>query len=138
MSEFNSAFYQKCLSWARVWGEGEYAGASQYKYAAFANAVAYLCTGGSGGYGGPSVREHAVSWALSGPEGYQALAQTDLGQLVVQYPDGSLPEAGQWEFEAACQFAAPLVFGPLANLHRRIWQVEHCFDDDPADLEQLR
>lgn len=130
-------YYQKCLSWARVWGEGEASGSSPQKHAAFANAVAYLCTGWSGGYGGPSVREHAVSWSLSGAGGRQEVAKTNLGPLVVQYPDGTLPQAGEWEFEAACQFAAPIVFGPLTDLHRQVWSAEHHFDDDPEDLKAL-
>lgn len=130
-------FYQKCLSWARVYGEGEYATASPQKHAAFANSVAYLVTGYSGGYGGPSIREHAVSWALSGPNGQQVPVETNLGTLVGQIPDGSLPQAGEWEFEAACQFAAPIVFGLLTDLHRRVYESEHCFDDDHVDILRL-
>lgn len=81
---------------------------SPYHWAAFANAVAYLLTGQAGGYGGPSVREHACA----------RLTRTD-------------------DFNLACSEAEPIVFGPLTDLHREMWADEHCFDDDPADVAEL-
>lgn len=80
-----------------------------YRRAAFANAVAAMLTGVSGGYGGPSVRENAVR---------------RLGQSTQ-------------DFDEACKLAEPIVFGPLTDLHRECWQQEYCFQDDPADLKEL-
>lgn len=51
------------LSYARMFAEGRHPEASIQKIAAFSGAVVYLMTGASGGYGGPSVREHAVNYA---------------------------------------------------------------------------
>lgn len=104
--------YSLVLDRALRWAEARYPLASRYRQAAFANAVAYLCTGVSGGYGGPSVREHCVSWLAGGRH--------------------------DWSFEAACQFAEPVCFGPLPAIARQVWQVESCFDDDPEDLALLR
>jgi hypothetical protein len=89
--------------------------ASAQKHAAFANSVAYVVTGMSGGYGGPSVREHAVGHTITGRMSFDGAVE-----LLIK-DDG-------------------LIFGPLTDLHRLCWQDEHCFDDDPEDvaaLEQL-
>jgi hypothetical protein len=94
----------------------DHPGSSPKKQAAFANSVAYLCTGYSGGYGGPSIREHAVSWAAM--RAGRAANET-------------------WGFEEACAFAGPIVFGPLTDLHREVHEAEHCFDDDPADIKEI-
>lgn len=86
--------------------------ASVQKKAAFANSVAYLVTGMAGGYGGPSVREHAVAR---------------------YYP-------GRYSFEEAVELLLKEdgpIFGPLTEVHRRCWEEEHCFDDDPRDVEEL-
>lgn len=107
-------------------------------HAAYANAIAYLMTGASGGYGGPSCREHAVSWAMSGTNGRQEQVETNIGTLTVQYPDGSLPPAGQWEFEKALKFAEPLCYGELTEIHYKCYKNEHCFDDAPEDIEQIK
>ena len=102
---------------ARSWAALHHPDAAIQRVAAFSNAVAYLVTGGSGGYGGPSIREHLVSHAIA--------------------PDH--PSPGNWEFNAACEFAAPICFGPIdLAAALTIQQREHCFDDDPADLAALR
>lgn len=119
-------------------GKNLHPSAAIQHHAAFANSVAYLVTGASGGYGGPSCREHAVSWALSGTGGKQEQVETNLGILTVQYPDGSLPSAGQWEFEKALKFAEPLCYGELKEIHYRCYKSEHCFDDAPEDIETLK
>lgn len=129
--------YTKILEKARKWGESKHPESSSHRHAAFANSVAYLVTGASGGYGGPSIREHAVSWALAG-DGTNTPIDTNLGGLTIQVPDGRLPRAGEWSFERACQFAEPICYGQLPAIAARIQQEEHCFDDDPADLEELR
>ncbi len=88
--------------------------ASGYKRAAFANSVAYLVTGASGGYGGPSVREHTAS-QMYGP-------------------------GGAYTFEEAVELLLSdegPIFGPLTDVHRFCWENEHCFDDDPEDKAEL-
>lgn len=109
-------------------------GGSPQHRAAFANSVAYLVTGMSGGAGGPSLREHLVSWSLGrvrqviGPAG---------GQPITMIEPGELPLPGNWDFEAACRHAMPLVFGPPQQHVTALLQIaaaEQCFDDDPGDL----
>lgn len=106
--------------------------------AAFFNAVIYLVTGTASGVGGPSIREHLVSWSLAGPEG---LISTRGDALTVIYPDGSLPRAGAWKIEQAIAHCDPLCFGDIRNYREQaelILKHEKCFDDEPADLEALR
>lgn len=104
------------LQEARAWGERAYPQASDYRHAAFANSVQYAMTGASGGYGGPSLREHAVTKAV-----------IDSGRMFT-------------DFDEACQFVAPIVYGPLTDLHRQIWDAQRsiCFDNDPEDERQLQ
>lgn len=125
------------LPQAMAWAKAHYPAAGNHRHAAFANSVAYLVTGFSGGYGGPSAREHAVSLALTGDGTVQQI-QTNLGRLPMIIPDPRMRQAGEWEFAAAAQFAAPLSFGPLCDLHYRAAQImgPH-FDDDPEDLREL-
>jgi hypothetical protein len=103
---------EKALAWAKE----RHPDAPVQHQCAFANSVQYLCTGWSGGYGGPSVREHACSHALV----------------------GNSPMPGDWEFEAACKFVEPICFGLIARLHFDCWRSENCFDDAPEDLLALR
>lgn len=107
---------------------------------AFADSVAYLTTGWSGGIG-PSVRHHLCSWALAGDEGLNETASLNGLAITIQYPDGRLPRAGHWEFEKAIEFCDPLCFEPAEKYLKTLLQIserEYCFDDDPADLEALR
>jgi hypothetical protein len=108
--------YHDLLRQARTWGEHHYPQASSYKHAAFANGVLYVLHRASGGFGGPSVREHAVAQAVN-----------DTGRSFT-------------DFETACQFVAPIVYGPLTDLHRRIWDDQQviCHDNDPEDERQLK
>ncbi|MFC7344921.1 hypothetical protein [Saccharopolyspora griseoalba] len=87
--------------------------ASQQHRAAFANAVCAAVTGCSGGWGGPSVREHAAARTLSG----QRLTFDDAVDLLGD-PDGP-------------------IFGPLTELHWACWATEYCHDDDPDDRATL-
>ena len=83
--------------------------ASPQKHAAFANSVATAVTGWSGGYGGPSVREHAAARMCPHPS----------------------------EFDKAVEILIANngpIFGPLADLHSMCWEDEECFDDDPQDV----
>lgn len=129
------------LSQAMEWAIAHHPQSSLAHRCAFANSVQYLVTGGSGGFGGPSIREHLVSWSLAGDNGTIAVVNIGDEAMTALYPDGSLPIAGAWEFKAACNHAAPLCFDPVDAYRDRLLQIqerEHCFDDDPADLETLR
>jgi len=104
---------------------------------AFANAVTYLVTGASGGSHGPSLREHLVSWSLMGIGGKIG----DFDGLTVLYPDGTLPRAGQWDYDDAIAFADPLCFDPPEKHLDRLIQIsgqEHCFDDAAGDIAAVK
>ena len=124
---------ENTLGNAFTWGQAKHPYSTNYRHAAFAKIVSYMVTGASGGYGGPSIREYAVSWALAG-DGFNVPTE---GSLTMQFPDGRLPRAGEWEFEQACQFAEPICYGILPAIAKKIVEQEHCFDDDPQDLEKL-
>jgi hypothetical protein len=109
--------------------------------AAFANSVAYLVSGASGGFGGPSIREHLCSWSLAGVHG--TIGAINIGEQAMTCikPDGSLPKPGDWSFEDAIVHCEPLCFGDISPWRNRALQIqerEYCFDDDPEDLEALR
>ncbi|ATW59396.1 hypothetical protein Cl131_gp128 [Aphanizomenon phage vB_AphaS-CL131] len=133
----NDEFLKKAMDWASA----NKPDTSMSHKAAFANSVAYYCSGWSGGYGGPSMREHLCSWALAGDEGLNETASLNGLAITIQYPDSRLPRAGHWDFEEAVKFCTPLCFDPAENYRNRLLQIqerEHCFDDDPIDLETLR
>ena len=102
------------LERAMGYARDHYPQASPQHRAAFANSVAYLCTGTSGGYGGPSVREHAATRAYA----------------------HRMPMS---EAEAIYELADPdgVIFGPIGDVHRACWRDEHCHSDDPADVAEL-
>lgn len=111
--------YNQILERARRLVEERRPKASAQKHAAFANSVAYLVTGMAGGYGGPSVREHAAAR---------------------QYGTRGPLEDGRWAFEEAVERLLAEdgpIFGPLTGQHRRCWVEEHCFGDDPVDVVEL-
>ena len=126
----------KLHSKAFKYGQEQHQDAHVNRHHAFANSVVYLVTGMSGG-AGPSVREHLVSWALAG-DGHIGSVNTNLGSLTVITPDSRVKRAGEWSYAEAILFAEPIVYGQLPELAKRVYLQEHCFDDDPADLEQLR
>ena len=112
-------------------GRDKYPEAHHSRHSAFANSVTYLLTGASGGYGGPSMREHAVSWSLSG-DGYQEFIRTNGGvKIVMQFPDGRIKMPGEWEYAEDCAFAEPICYGKLPLICKKIYILEHCFNDDP-------
>lgn len=86
---------------------------SNFLCSAFANSVAYLVTGMSGGYGGPSIREHLVSHVYPG-------------------------RAGFCTYEDAIAFCEPLCLEELDRRALKIVEIEYCFDDDPRDLELIK
>ena len=53
--------YDSILERAFEYGKSQHPDAPAEHHAAFANSVAYAMTGASGGYGGPSMREHLAS-----------------------------------------------------------------------------
>ena len=129
------------LEKAMQWAKKNYPNATMSHKAAFANSICYLVTGGSGGYGGPSLREHLVSWSLAGSNGRNEVGNMNGVAITIQCPDGSLPRAGEWEFESAVKFCKPLCFDSAENYLNILLQIqerEFSFDDDPVDLEVLR
>lgn len=106
--------YKNVLEKAKQFIDERMPATSAQKRAAFANSVAYLVTGLSGGYGGPSVREHAAShkYGLGGRLTYD--------------------EAVAWLSDPK-----DVIFGPLTDVHRGCWAHEYCFDDDPDDIRNL-
>ena len=86
--------------------------ADPHYHAAFANSVAYAVTGASGGYGGPSMREH--------------LAARHLGP------------GGEWSLEEAMNKVEEICYGPLTSEHASIFTSEFCFDDPEGDKEAAR
>lgn len=87
--------------------------ASAPRRAAAVNTIVKLMTGVTAGMGGPSVRERTAVKQLGG-------RTWELSNAV----DAVLADDGP-------------VFGPLTDLHRRVWAVEFCMDDDPEDIDQL-
>jgi hypothetical protein len=101
------------LEQARRWIEEKRPQASEYKKAAFANSVMTILTGWSGGYGGPSVREHtALRMYGEGKYTFESVVE------LLNNDDGP-------------------IFGPLTDIHRECWEEEYCFDDDPQDIAEL-
>lgn len=130
-----------CLKSAMEWAIEHHPNSSLQHRSAFANSVQYLVTGGSGGFGGPSLREHLVSWSLAGVNGSVNALEVAGQAMTAIYPDGSLPRAGEWSFEDAIVHCARLCFSPVDDHRSQLIQImerEHCFDDDPKDLEELR
>jgi len=120
--------YEQIWQQAYKYGESKYHTATNAKKHAFANSVAYLVTGASGG-AGPFLREHAVTWSLLGDGERKG---------IWHFPDGRIPSAGEWEFEKACQFAESICFSEkLPAICKVISQNEYYFDDDHNDLMQL-
>lgn len=123
---------QKAMEWAK----NKCPDSSLQHKAAFANSVSYLVTGASGGFGGPSIREHLCSWSLG-----ETTTVSIAGEAMTAIIPGSLPMPGSWQFDAAIEHCKPLCFDPAEKYRNKLLQIlerEHCFDDDPTDLEALR
>lgn len=129
------------LNKAMEWAQMNHSNASAQHKAAFANSVEYLVTGASGGYGGPSLREHLNSWSLAGALGSVDAIDIAGEAMTLLKPDGSLPLPGQWSLDAAIAHCEPLCFEPATkykNILLQIQEREYCFDDDPEDIAILR
>jgi hypothetical protein len=107
--------YSVILEKAFELGKVNHPDAPNQHHAAFANSVACFVTGASGGYGGPSVREH-TSERMGSRE----------------------KRMGKWTFEDAVKFCDNPCYGELTDYHKEIFKVEHCFDDTKEDLEILQ
>ena len=108
--------YGRDLERALVLARERYPEADPARHAAFANSVAYAVHGLSGGYGGPSTREHVAC--------------------------GWMGERRPWTYDkATAELLKPegLIFGPVQDSHRDWWQNygNICFDEDPADIPAL-
>jgi hypothetical protein len=123
------------LEKAMQWASTNKPNSSLQNKSAFANSVQYLVTGYSGGFGGPSIREHLVSWSLAV---INSRNDTSL-RLTMQYPDGTIPTPGGWDYEKAIVFCEPFCFDDITNfpLALQILKAEHCFDNDPDDEKVL-
>jgi len=104
---------EEVLDEALNWGKSHYPEAPSHKHCAFANSVALLVTGWSGGFGGPSMREH-----------YAARVALSHGTN------------GTFSFEKAVKIVTDPCYGPLTLNHARMLAEEACFDDDPQEVWQ--
>ena len=107
--------YDGVLDRAMKLGKERHSNAPQQHHAAFANSVAYLVTGMSGGFGGPSMREH---WA------------SRIGH--------SAGLVSNCTFEQASEAVEGCCYDPLTYEHACMLDVEHCFDDAPEEVEEAR
>ncbi|MFB6225565.1 MAG: hypothetical protein ABEI13_03870 [Candidatus Paceibacteria bacterium] len=96
---------------ARKEGERRYPNADDAQHMAFANSVAYLVSGWSGGYGGPSMREHLA-----------CRAKHDMVENCT--------------IEQAMEAVDHICYGELTLDHARMLEGECCFDDSAEDLNQ--
>ena len=125
---------------ASTLGKQKFSNASWQKHHAFANSVCYLVLGSSKLGPGPSVREHAVTYAvmisLKARKG--EFFNPDKRKSRIWYPPEGAKLFGSYSFEEAVKIAEPVVYGRLTELHFDCWLDEFCYDDDPEDLLVLR
>jgi len=113
-AEYEQDMFDEYLELAKKFIEEKKPNESQQKKDAFTNSVPYVLLGISGGYGGPSVREHSSNILKR--------------------------KKSNWTFEEVCTELIKddgLIFGPIKNIHRIIFENEYCFDDDPEDIKRL-
>ncbi|MEK7452632.1 MAG: hypothetical protein AAB614_00170 [Patescibacteria group bacterium] len=104
--------YDEVLKLAMKLGKERHPEAPQHHHAAFVNSVQTLVTGWSGGFGGPSMREH---WACR----------------VAKAKD----TVGQFSFDDAVTAVEEACYGQLTLDHANMLEEEHCFDDAPGEVE---
>ena len=107
--------YSAILERALVLGKERHPGAPSQHHAAFANSVAYAVMRMSGGYGGPSMREHWASRIIASAFGGRSCS-----------------------FEQAIDLLDECCYGPLTVQHACMLDCEYCFDDAPGEVEQAR
>lgn len=105
------------LKRAMEYGKKKHPNAPVEHHAAFANSVAYAMTGMSGGYGGPSMREH---WA---------------SRIIVSSFGAGFDRC---TFEQAIEAVEECCFGELTYEIALMSQCEHCIDDCEADLVRAK
>ena len=101
------------LARAMQLGQERHRDAPPQHHAAFANSVAFAVTGWTGGYGGPSMREH---WA---------------GRLILR---AGMP--GVIDFDRAIALVEEACYGPFTRDMALMLCEEHCFDDAPGEQEE--
>jgi len=101
--------YDSVLERARALGEERHPDAPAEHHGAFANSVACLVTGWSGGYGRPSMREHYA-------------CRQGVG--------------GEYSFEEAVAIAEPICYGPLTPKIAMMAVEDPCFDDAPGEFRE--
>lgn len=109
------ADYSETLEKALAIGKERHPDAPSQHHAAFANSVAYAVFRASGGYGGPSMREHWASRVVASATGGQPCS-----------------------FEQAIDLLDECCYGPLTVQHAYMLDCEYCFDDAPGEVEQAR
>ena len=107
--------YSAILERALVLGKERHPDAPSQHHAAFANSVAYAVTRMSGGYGGPSMREHWASRIVASSCGRQSCS-----------------------FEQAVELLEENSYGPLTTEHALMLELEYCFDDAPGEQEAAK
>lgn len=106
--------HDEVLERAMKLGEKQHPDAPKQHHAAFANSVAALVTGWSGGYGGPSMREHwAIRFAYS-------------------------KDVDKFDFDSATKAVEEVCYGPLTINHALMLEEEPCFDDAPGEVRQAQ
>lgn len=124
------------LKEALEWAKHNRPNSSLQNKAAFANSVSYFITGFSGGFGGPSIREHLCSWSLG-----TVTSVSIEGETMMAIVPSDLPMPGNWELNDAIVHCDQICFGPIDQYRNQMIQImerEPCFDNDPSDLEALR
>ena len=107
--------YDQILTQAHELGEQRHPDAPAHHHAAFANSVAYGVTGASGGFGGPSMREHWSSRLLH---------------------NAGMP--GQIDFDCSVKLVEDACYGALTLEMAQMLECEYCFDDAPGEQEEAQ
>ena len=105
------ALYSKYLEDALHYAQTKFTSAPIEHQRSFANSVAHALTGMTGGYGGPSMREHLAARKSSR---FDRLTST---------------------FKDACKLLEACCFGPITDEHAKIFVIEHCFHDTEEDTK---
>lgn len=86
-------------------------------------------------FGGPTVRELAVSWAAYGRG--DALKDSHEG-MTAWHLDPRFKTPGTWDFKFACDFAREFCFGPISDFHREVWRSEKNTFGNVPDMKDLK